>query len=276
MTKQFSTQSRWLVTIILLLSLNIGNAWGAKITYTFNSASWGASPANWTNGAAGNQLTSGQGIQVTTGKSGANGTSPVSFTNISKIEVQYCTNASKGVGTIKVQVGSGTEKTFSVSAPSSGGTTLKTTTFTYATKETGSVKVTGLCTTNSVYIYSVTIYYETAITLNKNNGADDGSAKYNHEATTYNSFTAVTRSGYNCTGYWTASSGGTCILTSTGALAAANITVSGTTYTSSSKWAYDGATLTLFAQWEAVASCSSNATVTAGSLKGSNSRNLFS
>ncbi len=237
-------------TINWTLTIGIGNAWGAKITYTFTSKSWGASPANWTSGKDGNALTSGQGIQVTTGVSGANGTSPISFTNISKIEVKYCTNASKGAGTIKVQVGSGEEKTFSVTKPSSGGTTLKTATFSFSPEETGKVKVTGLCTANSVYVSSVTIYYETSITLDKNSGAANGSAKYNHEATTNNSFTAVTRDGYNCTGYYTASSGGTKILTETGAIAGANITISGTAYTSSSKWAYEGATLTLYAQWE--------------------------
>lgn len=31
-TKSFITKSRWLVTIILLLSLSIGNAWGSEIT----------------------------------------------------------------------------------------------------------------------------------------------------------------------------------------------------------------------------------------------------
>ncbi len=243
--------------------MGIGTAWGAKTTYTFSSKSWAASPANWTSGKDGNALTSGQGIQVTTGTSGANGTSPASFTNISKIEVQYCTNSKSGKGTIKVQVGSGTEKSFSVTAPSSGGTTLKTATFSFSPKETGQVKVTGLCTTNSVYIYSVTIYYETSITLNNNYGSSsssNGSAKYNHEATTYNTFTAVTRDGYNCTGYWTASSGGTKILNADGTFANANITVSTTPYISSGKWAYTGATLTLYAQWEAVASCSDPAT----------------
>ena len=103
-------------------------AWATTtVTYVFSSKSWAASTpagtANWNSGKDGYQITSGQGIQVTTGVSGANGTSPSSYDNISKIVVQYCTNGSSGAGTIKVQVGTGTEQTFSVTKPSSGGTT---------------------------------------------------------------------------------------------------------------------------------------------------------
>ncbi len=135
-------------------------------TYVFNSKSWGANESvstgtapgiTWTSGQDGGQLTSGQGIQVTTTYSGANATSSASFSNVSKIVVTYCTNASKGAGTIKVQVGSGTEQSFSVTKPSSGGTKLKTTEFTFSPNETGAVKITAECTTNSVYVYSIAI-----------------------------------------------------------------------------------------------------------------------
>lgn len=135
-------------------------------TYVFNSKSWGAVESvstgtapgiTWTSGKDGGQLTSGQGIQVTTTYSGANATSSASFTNVSKIVVTYCTNESKGAGTIKVKVGSGTEQSFSVTKPSSGGTQLKTAEFTFNPNETGAVKITAECTTNSVYIYSIAI-----------------------------------------------------------------------------------------------------------------------
>lgn len=139
-------------------------------TYTFNSKSWGATvsvdggtetKANWTSGKDGGQLTANQGIQVTKSGTGANGTSNVSYTNISKVVVKYCTNTSDGVGTIKVQVGSGTEKSFSVTKPAKGtGTTLKDAEFTFSPNETGKVKITAECTTNSVYIYGVTITAE--------------------------------------------------------------------------------------------------------------------
>ena len=135
-------------------------AWGETATSTFNSKSWGTtngSDFQWTSNKAGNGFTANQGVQITTGSTGANATTKVSFTNITKIEIQYCTNSKAGKGSISVQVGSGTTQSFSVSAPSSGGTTLKTSTFNYATPETGTIKLSVSCTTNSVYVYSVTI-----------------------------------------------------------------------------------------------------------------------
>ncbi len=133
----------------------------ATYTYTFNSKSWGAklndNDANWTSGKDGNSFQNNQGVQVTTGVSGANATSPKAFTGVSKIKVTYCTNASKGAGTIKVKIGKGSEKSFSVTAPKSGGTTLKTTEFEFSPNESGAVKLTAECTTNSVYIYSIAI-----------------------------------------------------------------------------------------------------------------------
>lgn len=137
-----------------------------EYTYTFTSKNWGANlsvdggtatTANWTSGKEGGQLTSNQGIQVSKTYSGANGTSDVSYTNVSKVVVKYCTNATSGVGTIKVQIGSGTEKSFSVTKPSSGGMTLKDAEFTFSPNETGKIKITADCTANSVYIYGVTI-----------------------------------------------------------------------------------------------------------------------
>ena len=94
---------------------------------------------------------------MTTGTSGANATTKNSFTNVSSIAVQYCTNSSTGKGSISIQVGENTAKSFSVSAPSSNGTTLKTQTFTFNPNETGKVKISVTCATNSVYIYKVTI-----------------------------------------------------------------------------------------------------------------------
>lgn len=154
---------------LVLLATTTQSAWGAEATETatFNSKSWGivdGSNFSWTSGKDGNGFTNNQGVQITTDVSGANATTSKSFTNISKIEVTYCTNSSKGKGTITLQVGTGTAQSFSVSAPSSGGTTRKTTTFNYATPESGAVKLTVACTTNSIYIYSVTVTYSTGST----------------------------------------------------------------------------------------------------------------
>ena len=117
-------------------------------TYTFTSKKWEATPANWTSGKDGYQMSSGRGVQVTKTYSGANATSPTSLSNITKVEVTYSTNASSGAGTIKIQVGSNSEKSFTVT--SSGGATDRKATFNYATPETGKVKLTVTCTTNAV------------------------------------------------------------------------------------------------------------------------------
>ena len=161
--------TKHLLVLWAALLLGAGNAWGAEVTETatFNSKSWGiadGSNFSWTSGKDGNGFTNNQGVQITTGVSGANATTSKSFTNISKIEVTYCTKSKAGKGTITLQVGTGTEQSFSVSAPSKGGTTRKTTTFNYATPESGAVKLTVVCTTNSIYIYSITVTYESGST----------------------------------------------------------------------------------------------------------------
>lgn len=152
-------------------------------TYTFSSKSWADSTSSWTSGKDGNGFTGGQGVQVTTGATGAYATTKSSISNVSKIVINYCTNASKGKGTIKVQVGSNTEKTYSVSAPSSGGTTLRNTDeFVFSPAESGQVKLTVECGTNSIYINSCTITTADApasnytVSFNSNGGSNSMSS----------------------------------------------------------------------------------------------------
>lgn len=150
------------VVMIVAMILVVGNVLGDNISYTFTSKSWaatsGGSAANWTSGLDGNLYSSG--IQVTEGTTGANGTSPRSFSNISNIRVYYHQNKNDGVGTIKVKVGTGAEKSYSVSKPSSGtGSTQKNHDFSFSPTETGTVTITVNCTSNSIYIESVTITY---------------------------------------------------------------------------------------------------------------------
>ncbi len=160
--KAFTQNLKWLL-LSMMLVVGGGSA-GASTTdeYTFTSKSWAAtlngSTANWTSGKDGNQLTSGQGVQVTTGASGANATSPTSYTNVTKIVVTYCTNASKGAGSIAVQVGSNTA--LSQNVTSTGGTTLRTLEYTPSSAQSGNVKLTVTCTTNSIYISKITITYD--------------------------------------------------------------------------------------------------------------------
>ncbi len=165
---------------LLLLALIVGfvnYGWADEITYTFNSNSWGAttggSAANWTSGKDGNIYNNG--IQVTTGTTGANGTSPISFSNVSKVTVNYHTNKNAGVGTISVKIGTGTAKSFSVTKPATDqGLVSKSHDFDFS-NETGKVNILVACATNSIYIESVTITYSTApaytITAQSNNNS---------------------------------------------------------------------------------------------------------
>ena len=142
---------------------------GKTYSYTFTSKAWvsteevseGTAPGiTWSGSQDGNQLTSGQGVQITNGLSGVTVTSSAAFTGVSKIVVTYCTNASQGAGAIKVKVGTGTEKSFTVTKPSSGGTTLKTCQFDYSSTETGAITLTVDCTTSSIYINKIEITAE--------------------------------------------------------------------------------------------------------------------
>ena len=128
-------------------------------TYQFNSKSWGATPANWTSGKDGNGF-SNSGVQVTSSYSGANGTSPVSFDAVQSVVVTYCTNASKGAGSISVYVGS--TQISSQSVTTSGGTTGRDMTFESDGSLSGNVKISVECTTNSIYIIACSITTGTA------------------------------------------------------------------------------------------------------------------
>ena len=131
-----------------------------SVTSEFNSNSWGDNKGLWTSGSGGNAIQS-QGLQVTTTYSGANATTKASYYKVTSVVVTYSTNASKGVGTIAIEVG-GTSTTASASVSTSGGTTDRTITYTPtapATYLTGAVKITVTCTENSIYIRSVEINY---------------------------------------------------------------------------------------------------------------------
>lgn len=85
----------------------------------------------------------------------------------------------------------------------------------------------------------------TAITLEAGEGGTDGSATATYGTNTITDYVATTRTGYTLTKYQ--DSEGYNILTNTGTL---NTGDKGDLI-KSSKWAYDGATVTLYAQWTA-------------------------
>ena len=139
---------------LCMLTVGIGNAWGAVTTYTFTSKAFADATNSWTSNTDGDRLTSGQGVQCTTSKKGK-ATTKTSRSNVKQVTVIYCTNASSGAGTIKVKIGSNSEQSYTITK--SGGTSLRTATFTYATPQSGTISVQGNTTTNSMYIYGVSI-----------------------------------------------------------------------------------------------------------------------
>lgn len=125
-------------------------------TYTFNSKSWGDSTQSWTSGKDGAQYTSGQGVQVTSTYTGANATCKTTLSNVSSVEVSYCTNKSSGNGSITIAIGSVT-KTVDVAKSGSDGRTLKTLTLDFSSElPSGTPKITVACSANSVYINALT------------------------------------------------------------------------------------------------------------------------
>lgn len=136
-----------------------GSVAATSKTYTFTSSSWGDAASAWTSGAEGYALVSGRGIQVTSGESGANATTKSSYDDVTKVTVTYSTNASSGAGSIDIKV-NGTSYTGSASVSNSGGTTDRTIDFTPPSSALdGAVKITVSCSTSSVYIKSIQIFY---------------------------------------------------------------------------------------------------------------------
>ena len=122
-------------------------------TYYFTSKSWEATldgvAANWTSGKDGNGFVN-NGVQVTTGVTGANATSPISFSNVSKVVVTYNTNKNKGQGSIDIKIGDNATISNKVgySGSDDGTSALFTTEFTVP-EQSGYLKLTANTTTNS-------------------------------------------------------------------------------------------------------------------------------
>ena len=124
-------------------------------TYTFTSKAWADATSSWTSGKDGGQMQSGRGVQVSTTYTGANVTCKTSMSNIQKVVFVYSTNSSNGAGSIKVSIGN-QEKTLSVTK--TGGTSDRNLEFDFSDSPlSGQLKFTVTCTTNSIYIKSVSI-----------------------------------------------------------------------------------------------------------------------
>ena len=166
---------KMIALMCLMMVLGGGaNVWADNVSYKLFGSKWNATcdgvSTNWTSiaGAYNNNTD----VQVTSAYSGACANSPISFENIKSVKIYYHTNPKAGVGTISIYgveqtssvAKSGTQigSTFTVTKPSSNGTTSKSTTFVPSTSVSGYVQIYVTCSTNSVYIESVDIEYDPA------------------------------------------------------------------------------------------------------------------
>ena len=123
-------------------------------TYTFTSKAWADATNSWTSNQDGNSYdTSKEGVQVTANTSGAKATTKEALSDVSKVVVTYCTNASKGAGSIEISVGS---TKVSKDITKTGGADLRDLEYTFS-NASGNVAIEVTCTTNSIYVNSIAI-----------------------------------------------------------------------------------------------------------------------
>ena len=264
---------------LCMLTVGVGNVWGAVYSLTPDKTSTGSSSTTYITtlteftyaNPTGSSITwkmnqwNPSNMQIKTNQSSA--TSEFRFYNssafagkITKVVMTFSALTLSNTTTTGFQFLGGSSAVTSTSGGADGtwNSTAKTITWTPATstnytyfafyqngkKATGTNK---LATSNAIVIY-----YLTKVALDKNGGTKDGVAYFDDNATaastaTGYTFSAATRSGsYACKGYYTAASGGTKVLNADGTFASA--TVSG--YITSGEWTYAGGTLKLYAQWE--------------------------
>ena len=150
-----------LLTFLLTALLAFGVGWAAEtsVSYTFNSKSWGTEEGvSWTGTKEGNQFNSSNnplGVQVTAGLSPITVTSPTSYNSISKVELYYASTKS-AVGTISVSVDGTQIRSYNVQKSQ----TYTKLSYALGTPSSGKVSFTVNCTTNSIGIRQIIIYYD--------------------------------------------------------------------------------------------------------------------
>ena len=161
---------RKIFTLLIVAILATATSWAAKVTktYTFTDKSWSATdesgnPANWKGSKDGNQFNVSQspiGVQVLA-TSGLTVTSPVAFSNVKKVTVNY-SSTKKAVGSISVKVGDTDFGTKNVSKSQSKVD------FVFTGSGSGNVIITNKCTTNSFALVSVKVVYDESSEPQKN------------------------------------------------------------------------------------------------------------
>ena len=166
-------QKRLLIAILLLMPLLLQ---AGVTTYTFTSVKWASKVEatvcdgktdGWVCDKEASDYNAGRiyadqslhmaGVSVKTGTSGAGCTSVLAFEDISRITVNFCQNASKGRGTIYVQVGQATDSIV-VTKPASGqGDLNRDSVISFATPVSGKIKLWVTCKENAININTITI-----------------------------------------------------------------------------------------------------------------------
>ena len=147
-------------------------------TYTWTSRNWEDSSNSWENDKGGYQYngTGTTNVQVTSNTiyTGAGATSKNEFTNITSITVNAATTTS-GVGNITVKVGSGSVQTI---CSLSKNRTFTDYTLNFATPVSGKVTFAVNCSTNSMYMHSI------SVTTSDSGGSNTYTVTYNANGAT--------------------------------------------------------------------------------------------
>ena len=165
MFKNYLVMKKFYLIILFAFLASFGSyitAAEKTITYTFKTKEWNATDqkgnqANWVSGKAATKTGDPRGIAVEKTATGANATSPISFTKIKKVELIWGTSKG-GDGSIKLTVG-GTDQTPQTVIKSQKDQSYAVT---FDTPVNGDVKFTVTCTGNTIYIKSVAVTYEEA------------------------------------------------------------------------------------------------------------------
>ena len=101
----------------------------------------------------------GRGVSVKTGTSGAGATSIVTFQDVRSVDINFCQNASKGKGSIFVQIGENTPHELIINRPpKSIGQYNRDTTIQISVAETGKIRFWVNCSENAININTISIH----------------------------------------------------------------------------------------------------------------------
>ncbi len=166
---RFNTLSRFLSRGCLLLGIGLwaATATAGVTTYTFTSAQWASKQGTtacdgttdgWHCDKAGESISTSYqiGVRITKNYSGAGATSVLTFHHVQRLTFNYATTT-KGVGNLRVQIGENApiDTALALANPNNANCTLV-----LPEEQTGQIQFAVNCSTNSIYLNSVTIYSE--------------------------------------------------------------------------------------------------------------------